>query len=68
MRERAGLLDLCSFSKYDVSGSGATAFLDRLCANRLPRRQGGVVLTTMLTEHGGIESEATISRIGGSGN
>ncbi len=64
VRERAGLLDLSSFSKYDISGAGAEAFLNRLCANKLPRRQGGVILTTMLTTLGGIESEATITRMG----
>ena len=63
VRERAGVLDLSSFSKYDISGPGAAAFLDRLCANHLPRRQGGVILTTMLTELGGIECEATITRM-----
>ncbi len=63
VRERAGVLDLSSFAKFDVSGPDAAAFLDRLCANRLPRRQGGVVLTTLLTERGGIECEATLTRL-----
>ncbi len=62
VRERAGLLDLSSFAKYDVSGSDAHAFLERLNANRIPRRDGGIVLSHMLTELGGIECEATITR------
>ena len=64
MRERVGVLDLSAFAKYDVTGRGAAAFLDRLCANRVPRRRGGVVLAHMLGEPGGIECEATISRLG----
>jgi dimethylglycine dehydrogenase len=64
VRERVGLLDLTSFSKYDVTGRDARAFLDRLNANRIPRRDGGIVLSHMLTELGGIECEATITHLG----
>lgn len=64
VRERVGMLDLSSFSKYDVSGPDAEAFLHRLNANRIPRRPGGIVLSHMLTELGGIECEATITRLG----
>ncbi len=64
VRQRVGLLDLSSFAKYDVSGSDAEAFLSRLCANRIPKRSGGVALVHMLTELGGIESEATVTRLG----
>ena len=63
VRERVGLLDLSSFSKYEVSGRDARALLDRLCANRLPRRDGGIVLGHLLTTLGGIESEMTITRM-----
>ncbi len=64
VREGCGLLDLSAFSKYDITGARATAFLDRLCANGLPRRDGGIVLTHMLGESGGIECEATLTRLG----
>ncbi|MBW1688627.1 MAG: hypothetical protein JRS35_26645, partial [Deltaproteobacteria bacterium] len=36
MREGVGVLDQTSFAKYEVSGTGAAAFLDHLCANKLP--------------------------------
>lgn len=62
VRERAAILDMTSFAKYEVSGPGAAAFLDRLCANRLPR-VGRVALTQMLTPAGGIECDITIARI-----
>ena len=62
VRERVGVLDLTSFSKLDVTGPDAAAFLDRLCARRLPARDGRVVLAHMLTERGGVECEATVTR------
>jgi dimethylglycine dehydrogenase len=64
VRERVGLLDLTSFAKYDIGGRDAEAYLNRLNANRIPRRDGGIVLSHMLTELGGIECEATITRLG----
>jgi len=63
VRERVGLLDLTSFAKYEISGSDAKTFLQRICANRIPKREGGVALVHMLTDLGGIECEATITRI-----
>jgi dimethylglycine dehydrogenase len=64
VRERAGLLDLTSFAKLVVVGRDAEAFLDRVSANRMPRREGGIVLAHMLTDLGGIEGEATVTRVG----
>lgn len=63
VRERVAVLDLTSFAKFDVAGPAAGAFLDRLCAKRVPQRDGRVVLTHMLTELGGIECEATVTRL-----
>ncbi len=63
VRERVGVLDLSSFAKYDVSGPDAEAMLNRLCANRMPTRQGGIVLAHMLTRDAMIESEVTVTRI-----
>jgi dimethylglycine dehydrogenase len=62
VRERAGLLDMTSFSKYEVHGPGAEALLDRLCANRLPR-VGRAAITQMLTPKGGIECDVTVTRV-----
>ncbi len=63
VRERVGVLDLSSFAKYEVSGADAEAFLDRVCANRMPRHDGRIVLAHMLTSLGGIEGEATVTRL-----
>jgi dimethylglycine dehydrogenase len=63
VRERVAVLDLSSFTKHDVSGPGAEAFLNRVCANRVSPRKGGIVLTHGLTNKGRIESEYTITRL-----
>ena len=62
VRSAVGVLDQTSFAKYEVSGPGAEAFLDRLCANSLPT-EGRIVLTQMLTPKGGIECDLTVSRL-----
>jgi len=63
VRERVGVIDLTSFAKLEVGGRDAGALLERLCANRIPRRDGGIALAHMLTERGGIECEATVTRL-----
>ncbi len=63
VRERVGLIDLSSFSKFEVAGPDAYSFLTRICTNSIPTIDGNIVLTEMLTEDGGIESESTVVRL-----
>jgi dimethylglycine dehydrogenase len=63
VRERVGILDLTGFAKYDVSGPDAESFLNRLCANKIPTRAGGITLTHVLSEQGRIGGEMTITRL-----
>lgn len=63
VRERVGIMDLSSFAKFDVSGSGAEALLDHLTANKLPKKTGSINLTHVLSEGGRIEGEWTITRL-----
>jgi len=63
VRERVGLMDLSTFSKYEVTGPDAHAFLERICANRIPARDGGIILGHLLTPAGFIESELTVTRL-----
>jgi hypothetical protein len=65
VRSSVGVLDQTSFAKYEVSGPGAEAFLDRLCANRLPAEPGRLCLTQMCTPVGGIECDLTVTRLAG---
>ncbi len=59
-----GLGDFSAFSKFEISGPEAEAFLNRVCANRMPRKIGGTCLTLLLNEQGTIEGEATVARLG----
>ncbi len=61
--ERVGLADLTAFAKYKVSGADAESYLNRLGANRVASRNGGMTLTHMLTDLGGIECEMAITRL-----
>ncbi|RMF40437.1 MAG: FAD-dependent oxidoreductase, partial [Alphaproteobacteria bacterium] len=66
VREAAGLIDATAFTKHRVAGPGATAFLDWLTCNRLPK-VGRINLTYALSEAGTIRTEATIVRLGEDG-
>jgi dimethylglycine dehydrogenase len=63
VRERVGLMDLSSFAKFEVTGPDAEAFLTRICANKIPRGDGGIALAHLLTPSGFIESEVTVTRL-----
>ena len=63
VRERVGLMDLSTFSKFDVTGPDACDFLNRVCANKMPEKIGGVVLAHLLNDNGFIESEITVTRL-----
>ena len=63
VQQRVGLSDMTAFSKYMVLGRDTEAFLNRLGCNRVATRQGGIVLTHMLTEAGGIECELAVTRL-----
>jgi 4-methylaminobutanoate oxidase (formaldehyde-forming) len=62
-RETAALFDETSFAKIEVSGEGAAAFLEGLCANRVARDAGAVTYTQMLNPKGGIECDFTVTRL-----
>jgi sarcosine dehydrogenase len=62
-RERAVLIDQSSFSKYEISGPGAFAALQRLAANDLDKPKGALVYTQLCNERGGIEADLTFARL-----
>jgi dimethylglycine dehydrogenase len=63
MRERVGVIDLSPFTKHEITGPGAEAWLDALVANKVPTRIGRIALCHALTRRGGIRSEFTITKI-----
>ena len=62
-RERVALFDESSFSKIEVEGEGALAFLQRVAANDVGRPPGSVTYTQLLNDRGGIECDLTINRL-----
>ncbi len=63
-RDRVGLFDVSPFTKCEVSGPGAAAYLQRLAANNVDRPVGTVVYTAMLGPRAGIMCDLTITRVG----
>ncbi|MGR3484528.1 MAG: GcvT family protein [Paracoccaceae bacterium] len=63
IRTGVGLIDATAFAKHLIRGPGATAFLDRLTCNKLPK-VGRIGLTYALTDAGTVRSEYTIVRHG----
>ena len=58
--ENVGILDMSAFAKAKITGTGAAEFLDRLIANRIPKKAGRVNLCHALSYGGGVHSEYTI--------
>jgi dimethylglycine dehydrogenase len=64
IRERVGMIDLTPFTKHEVTGPGAEAWLDHLVANKVPTKTGRIALCHALTKNGGVRSEFTITKLG----
>ncbi|NDI02925.1 MAG: FAD-dependent oxidoreductase, partial [Rhodobacteraceae bacterium] len=63
VRESVGIMDISAFTKVAVSGAGAEDLLNRLVANKLPKKVGGIALTHMLNRAGRIELETTVVKL-----
>jgi dimethylglycine dehydrogenase len=63
VRERVGVTEIANFAKYEVSGPGAEAFLNRVLTNRMPKK-GRIVLSPMLNEFGKLIGDFTIAKAG----
>ncbi len=63
VRETGGLFSLASFTKLQIEGPGATAYLNRMAANNIDQPVGKIVYTTLLNDVGGIKADVTITRI-----
>jgi dimethylglycine dehydrogenase len=61
VRKAVGVTEIANFAKYEITGSGAEAYLSRLMTNRMPRA-GRLVLTPMLNPGGKLIGDFTIAR------
>jgi 4-methylaminobutanoate oxidase (formaldehyde-forming) len=62
-RERVAMFDETSFSKIEVLGPGALAFLQHITDNQMDQPIGTVTYTQMPNERGGIECDLTVTRL-----
>ena len=65
VREKAGVLDITGFSRYEVKGPGAEAWLNRMLACRLPK-PGRAKLAPMLGHDGRLKGDLTVLNWGDS--
>uniref|UniRef100_UPI002601A2E5 GcvT family protein n=1 Tax=uncultured Lentibacter sp. TaxID=1659309 RepID=UPI002601A2E5 len=63
IRENIGMYDMSSFGKLRVEGSGAEAFLNRVCGANMSVPAGKIVYTQFLNSKGGIEADVTVTRL-----
>ncbi len=59
VREGVGILDIASYSRYEVTGPGAERWLDGLIAARIPK-PGRARLAPMLSETGKLRGDLTV--------
>jgi dimethylglycine dehydrogenase len=62
VRTAAGMSEIAQYSRYEVSGPGAAAWLDHLLAGRLPR-VGRIRLAPMLGPAGRLMGDLTATRL-----
>ncbi len=63
LRRDVGVIDISNFAKYEITGSGAADWLDRVVANRVPTQIGRSCLTPLLGVRGGIAGDFTITKL-----
>lgn len=62
-REHVAMYDMTPLTRYEVSGSGAAAFLQRMTSNNVDKSVGSVTYTLLLDETGGVRSDLTVARL-----
>ena len=60
LRDRAGIIDISNFAKYEIKGPGAHEWLDNLFANNIPTTPGRSCLTPLISKRGGIAGDFTV--------
>src|SRR5262249_49450275 len=62
VRGGVGLMETSTYSKYEVTGAGAEAWLSRLLVNRMPET-GRIVLAPMLNPNGKLIGDFTVAKL-----
>lgn len=61
VREAVGVTEIANFSKYEITGPGAEAWLLKVMTNTMPKI-GRIVLTPMLNHQGKLIGDFTVAR------
>ena len=64
LQQHVSLMEVSGFNRYEISGDGVEAFLERMICSRLPTEIGKLGLCYLLTEQGNVLSEATLVKLG----
>jgi heterotetrameric sarcosine oxidase gamma subunit len=64
MREGVGMVDLSAFAVFDITGSGALDYVQKMAVAQMDVPLGRVVYTSLLNNAGGIRADLTIMRLG----
>ncbi len=57
-------MEVSGFGRYEIRGSGAGDFLDKLTCSETPKTAGAIKLCYFLNENGHILTEATLAKLG----
>ncbi|MCX8500487.1 MAG: FAD-dependent oxidoreductase [Alphaproteobacteria bacterium] len=63
VRSGVAAFDISSYGKFMISGAGAEAALNAICANNMTVPPGSIVYSQCLNLRGGIEADVTITRL-----
>ncbi|GLY14211.1 FAD-dependent oxidoreductase [Kineosporia rhizophila] len=63
-REHVSMFDMTALKRLEVTGRGATAFLQHVFTGNVDKSIGSVTYGLLLDEDGGIRSDVTIARLG----
>lgn len=65
VQNAVGLTEVNGFNRFELTGTDAHDFLDRMVCGRVPRKVGNVRLGYLLNHHGMVKAEATIANLPG---
>ena len=63
VQNAVGLCEVNGFNRFEITGTDAASFLDRMFCGRLRSKQGRVGLGYMLNTHGMVKAEATLANL-----
>jgi sarcosine dehydrogenase len=63
VRDGVALIDMSSFTKFEINGPGACKYLNWLAAANIDKPVGAAVYTQLCNAKGGIEADLTIVRV-----